>query len=546
MYCVPHWQIASRRPYEGRCDGLGLPNAELPIMNAPVMNAPIMSEARHEVSVGWRTALPALAGGLLLLGLLFNREVTAAIQTWNASTAYNHCFLVIPIVFYLLWDRRRDLAGIPPHPMPIAVLFGIPLAATWLISERLGIMEGRQLLTVGFVQILFLAVLGKRLWRAMAGPLLYLFFLVPFGEFLTPKLQDVTTFFISHGLYILGVPAYIDGYVIEIPQGTFFVAEACAGLRFLIASVAFGCLYALLMYRSPMRRGVFILVSIVVPVIANGFRGLGIVYLGYILGDAQAAAADHVIYGWVFFSVVMLILIAAGLPFRQDYTPPHSALSSVKEDGPVPPLRRILAVVLGIVVVAAVGPAVAAGLAAAAETQVQTPARIDIGANCVVQPEPAVGGAAIKSERVSCGDVSVDLRWEAFSPRATAASVMAARRQMVAGALTEGLQENWLDSGDGSPSAWRIMKSRDPPYVTAVSVWIGGKPIRPGLAMRLRMAVSSLMGSAYAPAVMTVTPAVNWEARDAAQFTAAEDALPRFLLTHPELDQKVGASSELH
>ena len=179
-------------------------------------------------------------------------------------------------------------------------------------------MEGRQLVAVSFAELLFLVVLGKRLWWAMAGPLLYLYFLVPFGEFLTPKLQDITTWFIRHGLEILGIPAYIDGYIIEIPQGTFFVAEACAGLRFLIASIAFGCLYALMMYRSPVRRGVFILVSIIVPIIANGFRGIGIVYLGYLLGGAQAAAADHMIYGWVFFSAVILLLIALGLPFRQD------------------------------------------------------------------------------------------------------------------------------------------------------------------------------------------------------------------------------------
>ena len=152
----------------------------------------------------------------------------------------------------------------------------------------------------------------------MAGPLLYLYFLVPFGEFLTPKLQDITTWFIGQGVDILGIPAYIDGYVIEIPQGTFFVAEACAGLRFLIASIAFGCLYALLMYRSPVRRGLFILASIIVPVVANGFRGLGIVVLGYMLNSAQAAAADHIIYGWVFFSFVILLLIVLGLPFRQD------------------------------------------------------------------------------------------------------------------------------------------------------------------------------------------------------------------------------------
>ena len=59
----------------------------------------------------------------------------------------------------------------------------------------------------------------------------------------------------------------IDGYTIEIPEGTFYVAEACAGLRFLIASIAFGCLYALLMYRSPVRRTAFIVISIVVPII---------------------------------------------------------------------------------------------------------------------------------------------------------------------------------------------------------------------------------------------------------------------------------------
>src|SRR5476649_2332503 len=295
-------------------------------MNAPFLDAAALAEAPVPATEWRRVALP-LGVALLLLGALFNKEVQAAVQTWDASTAYNHCFLVIPIALYLLWERRCDLVGITPRPLPVAVLLGLPLTLIWLVSERLGIMEGRQLVAVSFAELLFLAVLGKRLWWAMAGPLLYLYFLVPFGEFLTPKLQDITTWFIRHGLQILGIPAFIDGYVIEIPQGTFFVAEACAGLRFLIASIAFGCLYALMMYRSPVRRGLFILVSIVVPVIANGFRAIGIVYLGYVLGSAQAAAADHVIYGWVFFSAVILMLIALGLPFRQDELPTRSASS---------------------------------------------------------------------------------------------------------------------------------------------------------------------------------------------------------------------------
>jgi len=72
------------------------------------------------------------------------------------------------------------------------------------------------------------------------------------------------------------------------------------------------------MYRSWKRRAAFIAVSIVVPILANGLRVMGIVVYGYILGNAEAAIADHLIYGWVFFSLVSIILILLGLPFRQD------------------------------------------------------------------------------------------------------------------------------------------------------------------------------------------------------------------------------------
>ena len=116
------------------------------------------------VSANWRQLLPPLAAGVLLMGALFGTEVVAAVRTWNASTAYNHCFLIIPIAFYLLWDRRFDLTGIAVQPMPKALLLGLPLGIIWLAAERLGIMEGRQLVVVSFVEMLLLALLGKRLW----------------------------------------------------------------------------------------------------------------------------------------------------------------------------------------------------------------------------------------------------------------------------------------------------------------------------------------------------------------------------------------------
>lgn len=258
------------------------------------------------------------AAGLLGLAGAFHAEIAAALGIWSSSTAYNHCWLILPIALWLAWVRRERLAGELAAPTALALIPALASGAAWLLAAKLGIMEGRQFGALGVVLSWFLGVFGWRLTRAFAVPLGFLVFLVPFGEFLVPLLQRVTAWMIVGGLSVLGIPHFVDDLIIEIPAGTFFVAEACAGLRFLIASLAFGALYAAVMFQSPGRRVVVLVLALVVPVLANGLRALGIVVLGHHLGSAEAAAADHLIYGWVFFTVVILVLILAGLPFRED------------------------------------------------------------------------------------------------------------------------------------------------------------------------------------------------------------------------------------
>src|SRR5579863_4840102 len=98
------------------------------------------------IQQNFRLAGPVLGVGLLLFGALFHGEVAAAVAVWSESTAYNHCFLVIPIVAYLIWDRRDVLAGAVPSPNAWFALAAIPVIMIWLLAERLGIMEGRQLM----------------------------------------------------------------------------------------------------------------------------------------------------------------------------------------------------------------------------------------------------------------------------------------------------------------------------------------------------------------------------------------------------------------
>jgi exosortase A len=513
---------------------------------APTLTRPRTTDTWQNL----RAPVTGLFCGLLVLGLLFHTEVAAAIRTWIDSTAYNHCFLVMPIAAWLIWDRHTDLRGFRAEPTPWACLLGLPVAAAWLAAERLGIMEGRQLMALTFLELLFFAVLGWQSWKRIAGPMLYLYFMVPFGEFLVPKLQDVTTEFVRRGLTLIHIPAYIDGYTIEIPEGTFYIAQACAGLRFLIASIAFGTLYALIMYRSPWRRIGFIVASIIVPVIANGFRALGIVALGHVLGSAQAAATDHVLYGWIFFSLVILLLIALGLPFRQDGAPSHASSwpvtdgndnrSRLANDNSS---RLAIVAAAAVAAVASISPAVAAGLNRAAVATAGAPTLLDPGPGCGNLPVPqqvAVGTAGpIAVQQVACGPDVFDVRIEIFSPRTTAGPVMSERRRQSHVLDAEDTEEAWLDGPATAPRVWRMIRSTQPTSTMAVGLWVDGKPARLGMAMRLHMAWTSLTGTRYAPVLITVAPAMDQTRLSAMAVERIDKNLQEFLHSHQAISRQV-------
>lgn len=435
-------------------------------------------------ATGWTLALILLLLALVLLGLVFAAEVVAAVGVWNNSTAYNHCWLVGPIAAWLAWDRRGRLAVLQPRPSWLAALLIVPMSLGWLTAERLGIMEGRQLAALGIMELLALAVLGWRVGRAMAAPLVYLLFLVPTGAFLTPWLQHVTTWFIDAGLTTLGIPHYIDGFVIETPTATFLVAEACAGLRFLIASLAFGTLYALVMFRSPGRRLTVVALSVLVPIIANGFRALGLVLLGHYLGNAEAALADHLTYGWVFFSLVMLLLILAGLPFREDGD--VAGKKAAPSGGPAVADgwggRARLAAVAGL----ALGFGIAAPALVLRLTEAVSGGPEDIRP-ALLAPDGCAAAAEVAALR--CGAIDVTALLRVFPPRATWSGFAAARRNALP---AEDDPFGWHFAPAGGGVAWQLVQARDDARIVAVAGFLSGRPAGGGMTSRVTQAGNSL------------------------------------------------------
>jgi exosortase A len=294
----------------------------------------------------------------IALCFIFSREAQGAFRVWLESTAYNHCFLILPVALYLAWQKREVLQRLTPQPDARALALLLPLGLLWLVAVLMSVLELQQLIAVSMFQVIVLATLGWRAYRVLLLPFLYLFFLVPTGYFLMPWLQDITAWFTVAGLKLVGIPVFSDGMLIDVPAGSFVIAEACAGLRFLIASVAFGVLFAALMYRSRVRWIAFVALSVIVPILANGVRAFGIIALAEWTGSAAAIEADHIIYGWVFFTFVTLLLIAIGMRFADDRKPIAETAPASPATDPPHPRRVAVAALLGLAV-AAGGPAYA-------------------------------------------------------------------------------------------------------------------------------------------------------------------------------------------
>jgi hypothetical protein len=198
-----------------------------------------------------------------------------------------------------------------------------------------------------------------------------------------------------------------------------------------------------------------------------------------------------------------------------------------------------------LVVVGSIGPAISTCFARANGARVALPPTINLGPGCTIVVTPAADPPEIdiRVQRVTCGENIMDMTWEAFSSRTTAAPLMRERHRLCRLAETESLSQSWLPDLDDQHRAWRIMLSGEPAYILAVAIWIDGKPMRPGLTMRLRLAVNSLFGSTYAAILMTVTPAVSWQTLTPAARQQAEANIATFLQAHPDLDAKVAAIS---
>lgn len=268
----------------------------------------------------------------------YYKTAESMVATWARSETFAHGFLVFPIAFWLVWRKRQVLIGTPPVFSWFGVVFIAASVLLWAAGDAVNANVVRHFALIFMLIASVWAVLGPSVVRLIAFPLFFLLFAVPFGEFLIPIFMKWTADFTVIALRITGIPVHQEGMQFVIPSGSWSVIEACSGVRYLISSISIGSLFAYLSFNSWKRRSLFIFFSFLVPIVANWVRAYFIVLLGHFSDNKLAAGVDHLIYGWVFFGVVITILFFCGSKWSEkpvDPAPkmPSGSVSELNKNG---------------------------------------------------------------------------------------------------------------------------------------------------------------------------------------------------------------------
>jgi exosortase len=239
---------------------------------------------------------------------------------WRSLVEFQHGWLVVPLAAYLAWERwpQRPQSA-PPDSIWKPMLLGLASAPFVLAGElykhavastaasSFAVSLGCAGFLVAFIWILH----GAAMARLFVFPILFIFVAVPIPRTLWNPvvlgLQGMIAALNVEALNLLGIPAVRIGNLIQLPQGTVGVDEACSGIRSLQSSI----MAALFIGDLTLRRGgakvFFLTAGIILAIVGNFGRSLYL-SLAAARGGIGAVELAHDTAGWS-----VLIFTAAGL-----------------------------------------------------------------------------------------------------------------------------------------------------------------------------------------------------------------------------------------
>lgn len=227
----------------------------------------------------WAWAKIAILGALL--ALLNRWQFRPLAETWIADPNWSHGFLIPLFSLYLLYARREELLSAPRG----VSLWGLPILLGGMALSVFGFHRGTwwfsqlSMPVALFGLVLYLA--GPAVMRTAWLPILYLILAIPIPEILYVRValplqnfaaRGATTFLQLCGVEMEVTASRLDVVSLSGVEHSLTVAEACSGIRSLIAYVALGVAWAYLEYRPIWQRLVLVASAVPIAIFLNVAR----------------------------------------------------------------------------------------------------------------------------------------------------------------------------------------------------------------------------------------------------------------------------------
>jgi exosortase len=254
---------------------------------------------------------------VILAGVVwaYSSVLSSLVRQWANDDNDSHGFLIVPLAIYFAWERRHQLARaeVRPHVAGLAVivisllLFAAGSLAAELFLSRISL--------VGVVVGTILFVWGPSHVRQLAFPLALLPLMVPlpalvFNEIAFP-LQLVASRVGEAAVAAAGIPVLREGNVLELPNTTLAVAEACSGIRSLISLITLAIVLAYFTEQRSAGRAAIVLSAVPIAILANASRVAGTGLTAHWFGAKVAEGFFHGFSGWLMFVIAFAGLVAA-------------------------------------------------------------------------------------------------------------------------------------------------------------------------------------------------------------------------------------------
>ncbi|MCC5823806.1 MAG: exosortase/archaeosortase family protein [Phycisphaerales bacterium] len=266
----------------------------------------------------WTVLLSVAFLGLFYRWLLTQGEMSVAyMQDWG------HAFVIPGISGYLIWRRREMIAKEASEvfwPAAVPFVLGVVSYAYCIVNVRNHMLQGASLvLALGGLVLL---LTGPRMLRHLFLPIAYLLLAITISEAIMLNVTFSLQLIASQGawlmLNLIGQPfnwfiVEIDGNMLELIRNSgevlpMNVAEACSGMRMVVAFYALAGAVALLATREWWQRIALMLLAGPVAILMNMVR---VTVLGLLmLIDKDLAAGDaHMIIGTLLLFPSLLLFL---------------------------------------------------------------------------------------------------------------------------------------------------------------------------------------------------------------------------------------------